>query len=88
MASPYVGSTMIKHFTVWSKDNCAYCTRAKELITLKGYAYEEKKVTQGGYTMEQLLETVPYARTFPQILVNGELIGGYEHLVTWFQTND
>ena len=29
------------------------------------------------FTREELFEKFPSARTFPQITVNGELIGGY-----------
>jgi glutaredoxin-related protein len=29
------------------------------------------------FTREQMFEKFPSARTFPQITVNGELIGGY-----------
>ena len=29
------------------------------------------------FTREQMFEKFPSARTFPQITVNGELVGGY-----------
>ena len=29
------------------------------------------------FTREQMFEKFPSARTFPQITINGELIGGY-----------
>ena len=33
-----------------------------------------------GWTKEQLLEAVPTARTVPQIILKGKLIGGYDQL--------
>jgi len=78
---------MTKHFTVWTRDNCGYCVRAKQLILMRGHQYEEKKIAHGGYQLEDLMEAVPGARTFPQILLDGELIGGYDELVKHFEKN-
>lgn len=65
--------------TVWSKYNCPFCDQAKALLTQKGIAYEEKKIGDG-YTKEDLLESVPTARTVPQIFLDGKLIGGFTEL--------
>jgi len=76
---------MIKHFTVWTKDNCGYCVRAKQLLLMRGHQYEEKKVAPGFFDIKEMLEVLPTARTFPQILLDGELIGGYDELVKHFE---
>jgi glutaredoxin len=68
---------------VWSKNNCPYCDQAKSLLTQKGIAFEERKIGQG-WTREQLLESVPTARTVPQIYLNGEYVGGYTELKAKF----
>jgi len=77
-----------KIFVVWTKDNCAFCTRAKQLITAKGHAYEERNVGNGGYTLNELYEAAPNARTFPQITFGGTLIGGYTDLVEYFSETE
>ena len=64
---------------VWSKDNCPYCVQAKNLLSQKGIAYEERKIGDG-WTREDLLESVPDARTVPQIFLDGELVGGFTEL--------
>ena len=64
---------------VWSKDHCPYCVQAKTLLEQKGIEYEEKKIGEG-YTKEDLLESVPTARTVPQIFLDGELVGGFTEL--------
>ena len=64
---------------VWSKDHCPYCVQAKNLLQSQGIEYEERNINEG-YTKEQLLEAVPNARTVPQILINDELVGGFEDL--------
>jgi glutaredoxin 3 len=65
---------------VWSKDPCPFCDRAKNLLKLKGIEFEERNITTGNWTKEQLMESVPGARTVPQILINGQLIGGFNEL--------
>jgi glutaredoxin 3 len=65
---------------VWSKDACPYCVQAKNLLQLKGIQYEERNITQGTWTREQLLESVPNARTLPQIFLDNELVGGFNEL--------
>ena len=65
---------------VWSKDPCPFCDRAKNLLKLKGSEFEERNITTGNWTKEQLMESVPGARTVPQILINGQLIGGFNEL--------
>ena len=69
---------------VWSKDYCPYCVNAKKLLDIKGIAYEERNISQGTWTKEQLLESVPNARTVPQIFIDGTLIGGYDQLKNYF----
>ena len=69
---------------IWSKDYCPYCVRAKALLDAKGIVYEERNISQGEWTKEQLLEAVPGARTVPQIFLDGELIGGYDQLREYF----
>ena len=64
---------------VWSKYNCPYCDQAKALLTQRGIKYEERKIGDG-YTREELLEAVPNARTVPQIIINGNMIGGFTEL--------
>jgi len=68
---------------IWSRDACPYCDQAKSLLTQKGIAFEERKIGQG-WTREQLLESVPTARTVPQIYLNGEYVGGYTELKAKF----
>ena len=68
---------------VWSKDFCGYCDRAKRLLEQKGIKYEERKIG-GSWTKEQLLESVPTARTVPQIFLGDQYIGGYDDLVKYF----
>ena len=82
-------------FTIWSKPNCPYCTRAKLIFANKGFSYQEYTVSDGPLehgvirgTREELLERAPNARTFPQIWVTDDEgiekhIGGHDDFVKW-----
>ena len=65
---------------VWSKKDCGYCVMAKNLLKNQGVEFEERNISQGPWTREQLLAAVPHARTLPQIFLDGNLIGGYDQL--------
>ena len=39
------------------------------------------------YSREQFFEIFPTAKTFPQIIINGEKIGGYHELEKWLAMN-
>jgi glutaredoxin 3 len=56
---------------------------AKTLLKNKGIVFEERMIGVD-WTREQLLESIPQARTVPQIILNGEYIGGYDQLKAHF----
>jgi len=64
---------------IWSKYHCPYCDQAKALLGQRDIPFEEKKIGDG-YTKEELLEEIPSARTVPQIIIDGKLIGGFNEL--------
>ena len=68
---------------VWSKLQCPFCDMAKSLLKSKEIVFEERMIG-GGWSREQLLEDIPNARTVPQIILKGELIGGYQQLKAHF----
>lgn len=62
---------------IWSKDNCIHCDMAKRWLSAQGITFAEYKIGYNGVTREMLLERVPGARTVPQIIVDGKIIGGW-----------
>lgn len=81
---------------IYTKENCPYCVRAKELLAIKKIeyrefiispGYDEKPLTetQQYVTKDQLLEKAPNARTVPQIWLEGSYIGGYTELAAFFK---
>lgn len=78
----------MKDTIVWSKDHCPYCVQAKQLLKNSGIAFEERNISAGDWTKEQLLEAVPNARTVPQIFLHGEYVGGYTELQRYYEEHD
>ena len=70
---------------IYSKPNCTYCDKAKSLVKSLKMEYEEKVFGKDFQTPEELYEAVgKQVRTMPQIVIDGELIGGYNQLVEYF----
>jgi glutaredoxin 3 len=65
---------------IYSKENCQFCDIAKNWFTNNSLEYTEHKVGVNGFTREDLLTAVPTARTVPQIVIDGTLIGGWDDL--------
>ena len=70
---------------IYSKPNCTFCDKSKALVKGLGLSYEEKVFGKDFNSPEELYEAVgKQVRTMPQILIDGELIGGYNQLVEHF----
>jgi glutaredoxin 3 len=65
---------------IYTKWGCGFCVRAKALLEAKGVAFEEYAVTMGGPKKAEMLERVPGAMTVPQILIDGQIVGGCDDL--------
>ena len=70
---------------VYSRDNCIYCDKAKELLTSQGFKFEEKNVYEH---KEEFKSLFPDAKTVPQIIFNGKHVGGYNELVEEFDNQN
>jgi glutaredoxin-like protein len=67
--------------TVFSRAGCPHCARAKGLLRDAGIEFEALELNSD-YT-DRTLRAVTAARTFPQIFINGEHIGGADELQAW-----
>tara|TARA_R110001592_G_scaffold241426_3_gene501836 strand:+ start:657 stop:887 length:231 start_codon:yes stop_codon:yes gene_type:complete len=61
---------------IYSKPQCPYCVQAKALAEREGHDLTYKMLDED-FNRETLMETFPGARTFPQIIVDGNKIGGF-----------
>ena len=72
---------------IYSKTNCVYCDRAvhiaQQMIQETSEHSYDKYMLDEDFTREELLEKFPNARTFPQIVIDGENIGGYSNFLNY-----
>jgi GrxC family glutaredoxin len=65
---------------IYSKFPCPYCIRAKEFFNSKNIAFEEIDLTGNYDEIDKLKERTGH-RTFPQIFINDQFVGGYSDLM-------
>ena len=67
---------------IYSKTNCVFCDKAKMRL-----AKQRPKIhmLDQDYNREDFFKKFPNARTFPQIIINEERVGGYSELKKWLE---
>jgi glutaredoxin 3 len=65
--------------TVYTTDPCRRCLRAKALLELHGLVYEEVDLAKDPQGRRELAARTGFA-TFPQIVIDGHTVGGFEEL--------
>jgi glutaredoxin 3 len=66
--------------TVYSTDPCSFCERAKDLLKVRELPFEEINLAKDSVGRAELVERTGMI-SFPQIVINGEVIGGFRELV-------
>ena len=74
----------IQNVVVLSKPHCPYCDMARALLDKMGVDYTTRTLGKD-LTREEVFEIAPHARTFPQIIINNQVIGGYNQLNTYIE---
>ncbi|HEX3804655.1 MAG TPA: glutaredoxin domain-containing protein [Solirubrobacteraceae bacterium] len=70
----------MKPVIVYTTDFCSYCRSAKALLEKRGVAYEEINLARDPDARNKLHE-ITGMFTFPQILIDGQTIGGFDQLL-------
>jgi len=65
--------------TVYTKDHCPYCVRAKALLGKKGVAFEEIDV-EGNDDLRRWLVERSGQMTVPQVFAGDRSLGGFSDL--------
>ena len=74
-------SEAMKLVTLYTTDRCSKCVGAKMLLARRGIGYEEINLARDPDGRAELVgRTGMY--TFPQIVIDGETLGGYEELLS------
>jgi glutaredoxin-like protein len=69
--------------SVFSRPGCPFCAKAKGMLRDAGIEFEEL-VLNKDYT-DRTLRAVTNATTYPQVFVDGSLVGGSDNLERWLQ---
>jgi glutaredoxin 3 len=65
--------------TLFSTDACTFCVSAKSLLAKRGVVFEEVNLAEHPELQAELAE-VTGLTSFPQIIVDGETVGGLNEL--------
>ena len=75
---------------IYSKPACPFCDKAlflaQQVVQESVHTYN-KYMLDEDFTREELFEKFPTARTFPQITIDDESIGGYTEFETYIREN-
>ena len=79
------------NFLVYSKDGCPFCDKIKTVLSSlgdsKGYTFGVYTLDQD-FTREQFYNLFGVGSTFPQVIFNGEKIGGCTDTVKYLKENN
>lgn len=70
----------MKPVTVYTTDNCSYCASAKMLLSKREISYQEINLSRDPDGRGELAQRTGMV-TFPQIMIDGEPIGGFQELL-------
>lgn len=70
--------------TIFTREGCPHCARAKELLNERGLQYEEIKTGHGTGVSSRTLRATTGRSTVPQVFIGGRHIGGREDLEKYF----
>jgi glutaredoxin 3 len=65
--------------TIYTTEPCGYCRTAKALLDKRGIPYEEINLARDPEGRAELVRRTGMM-TFPQVVIDGDNIGGYQEL--------
>ncbi len=66
--------------TIYTRQGCGYCVRAKSLLEQKGVAFTEHDATGNPDLRQQMISKAGGRSTFPQIFIGDTHVGGCDDL--------
>ncbi len=70
----------MSRITVYTTEPCGYCRTAKALLAKRRVPFEEINLSRNPEGRAELVRKTGMM-TFPQVVIDGEPIGGYQELV-------
>ena len=75
------------NFTVYSKDGCPFCDKIIKILKFKDFQFVEYKLDDH-FDSHQFQEEFGGDATFPQVVMNGENLGGCQESIQYMQEKD
>lgn len=72
-----------KSYSLITREGCGYCNKSKEILAKNNIQYHEIKRDSGVNAVA--LRGLTGMSTYPQLLIEGVLIGGYEEILKHFE---
>ena len=69
---------------IYSKSSCVFCEKAKNKLQKHN---PQILMLDKDFSREDFFKKFPNARTFPQVIINNEHVGGYSELNKWLENN-
>ena len=66
--------------TIYTRQGCGYCTRAKSLLSSKGVEFVEHDATGNAELRQEMIAKSNGGSTFPQVFIGDAHIGGCDDL--------
>lgn len=67
--------------TIYTRDLCPYCARAKQLLSQKNVKFDEINVGMDAKKKQEMIKRSNGGRTFPQIFIGDTHIGGCDDMM-------
>ncbi len=77
----------LMNFTVYSRDGCPYCTKVAQVLQLAELRYVIYKLGRD-FDRESFYEQFGEGSTFPQVVLNGDNLGGCTETVSYLKENN
>jgi len=72
------------HAEIFGNPDCIHCEKAKFLCNQKGIKYTYKELDKD-FDFDFIKKSFPNARTFPQIVIDGNYVGGCDELSKYLE---
>ena len=77
----------LMNFTVYSRDGCPYCTKIQEVLRLTELRHVIYKLDRD-FDRESFYGQFGKGSTFPQVVLNGDNLGGCTETVQYLKENN
>lgn len=72
---------------VYTTDPCSFCSRVKQLLDARGVEYTEINMARDAAGRQELVQKTGMM-SFPQVVISGQLIGGFQETLAADQSGE